>query len=109
MKLVVDWVSAPVGGTSVQTQLITSAVIDNASISSALTAIDFGVQSVAMFFSGYHAPDHGAAAFFILAPILEPADHHDRDDDARRLCVAWLGLDVGIRRVLGYANGIPIK
>jgi len=53
MKLVIDWVSAPAGGTSVQTQLITSSGIDNASISSSLVMIDFGVLPVSMFFAGY--------------------------------------------------------
>ena len=53
MKLVVDWVVAPVGGTSIQTQLITSAAATSASISSGTAMINFGVLPLANFFQGY--------------------------------------------------------
>ena len=93
------------GGTSSSNPIDNLRVIDNASISSALVMIDFGVQSVAMFFSGYRQimlPRSSSWRRFLSLRIITTGTM------TQGAYVAWLGLDVD-SAVLGYANGIPIK
>lgn len=50
LKLVVDWVIAPLGGTSADVQLITSAT---AALGTPTIIVDFGVQVIATLVKGY--------------------------------------------------------
>lgn len=50
MKLCVDWVTAPAGSGTIQTQLITCAL---SNMSTPLVMIDFGAQLLSRFVAGY--------------------------------------------------------
>jgi hypothetical protein len=106
MQLVVDWVAAPVGGGTIQTQLLTSASASNASVSSALVMVDFGALPVATFFQGYRQimplPRSSSWQRFLSLRITTTAAL------TQGAYVSWLGLDVD-SAVLGYADGVAIK
>lgn len=103
MKLCVDWVSAPVGSGTIQTQLITSA---SSSLSTTVTMIDFGALPLATFFHGYRQimtlPRSNAWLRFLTLQVITTGAM------SAGSYVAWLGLDVD-SAVEGYASGFPIK
>jgi hypothetical protein len=106
LKLCVDWVTAPIGTGTIQTQLITSAGADNASLSSATVMIDFGAQPVALFVAGYRQimplPRSNAWKRFLSLKVTTSGTL------TQGAYVAWLGLDVD-SEVLGYVEGWSIK
>lgn len=106
MKLVVDWITAPAGGTSIRTQLVTSAALDNASISNPTVMIDFGVLPVAMFFQGYRQimtlPRSASWQRFLSLRVITVGTM------TQGAFVSWLGLDVD-SEILGYVEGFSIK
>ena len=106
MKLVVDWVTAPVGGTSIQVELISSAAATIASISSGTAMINFGVLPPAAFFQGYRQimalPRSASWQRFLSLQITTVGTF------TAGSFVAWLGLDVD-SAVMGYASGFTIE
>jgi hypothetical protein len=103
MKLCVDWISAPAGSGTIQTQLITSA---SSSLSSTVIMIDFGAMPLSTFFQGYRQimalPRSSAWQRFLSLQVITTATM-----SAGSYC-AWLGLDVD-SEVLGYVEGFSIK
>lgn len=105
MKLVVDWVSAPAGNGTIQTQLITtpSSVLNNPPFA---VMIDFGAQPVAAFTAGTRQimtlPRSNQWQRYLSLQIITSATL------VAGSYVAWLGLDVD-SEVLGYADGFSIK
>jgi len=103
MKLVVDWVTAPAGSGTIQTQLITSA---SSGLFTPTTIIDFGALPVAAFPAGYRQiaslPRSNNWARYLTLQIVTTATM------SAGSYVAWLGLDVD-SEVLGYADGFSIK
>ena len=103
MKLCVDWVSAPVGSGTIQTQLITSA---SSSLLSPMVMIDFGALPLSIFFQGYRQimalPRSNAWQRFLSLQVITTATM------SAGSYVAWLGLDLD-SEVLGYVEGFSIK
>ena len=103
MKLVVDWVTAPLGGTSVRTQLITC---PTSNMSTPVTMIDFGVIPITSIPVGTRQimtlPRSNAWARFLGVQIITAGTM------SAGAFVSWLGLDVD-SEVLGYADGFQIK
>jgi hypothetical protein len=105
MKLCVDWATAPIGGTSLQAQLITCAY-SNMTTVTPTTMIDFGALPISMFFQGYRQimtlPRSNAWQRFLTMRVVTTGAM------SAGSYVAWLGLDID-SEVLGYAEGFSIK
>lgn len=103
MWLVIDWITAPTGGTSVDMQLITSA---SSSLSSPATMYDFGVVAIANLPKGTRQlvklPRSASWLQWIGLQAVTVGTM------ATGAYVAWLGKDVDAV-VQGYASGFSIK
>jgi hypothetical protein len=106
MKLCVDWITAPVGSGTIQTQLVTSASASNASISSATVMIDFGALPVAAFVAGYRQimalPRSAAWQRYLTLRVITTGAM------SAGAYVAFIAMDLE-STVLGYAEGYSIK
>jgi hypothetical protein len=106
MKLVIDWVVAPAGGTSIQAELITSAATTNASLSSGTVMMNFGTLPTAMFYAGYRqimALPRSASWQRFLSLQIATAGVFTAGS-----FVSWLALDID-STVSGYASGFTLK
>jgi hypothetical protein len=103
MKLVIDWTTAPLGGTSVRTQLITAAT---SNMSTPTVMIDFGIIPIASVPVGTRQimalPRSNAWARYLAVQVVTAGTM------SAGAFVSWLGLDVD-SIVQGYASGFPIK
>jgi len=103
LKLVVDWVTAPVGSGSLDVQLITSA---SATLSAPTVMIEFGALPVSQFYAGYRQiatlPRSGNWLRFLGLQVTTTGTMTAGG------YVAWCGLDVD-SEVLGYVEGYSIK
>jgi hypothetical protein len=103
MRLVVDWVTAPVGSGTIQTQLLTSAL---SSLSTTVVMMDFTALPLSMFSAGYRQmnmlPRSSTWQRYLTLQIITTGMM------SAGAYVAWLGLDVD-SEVLGYAEGYSIK
>jgi hypothetical protein len=103
MRLVVDWISAPVGSGTIHTQLLTSA---SSSLSTTAVMMDFTALPLSTFFAGYRQmmilPRSSAWQRYLTLQVITTATM------TAGSYVAWLGLDVD-SEVLGYAEGYSIK
>lgn len=107
--LVVDWIQAPLGGTSADVQLITSA---SSSLSSPVTMYDFGVQVIATLTG---PTQYGK---FVRQVAFLPRSNAWLEWLGLQVvtvgtmtggqCVAWLARDVDAQ-VLGYGSGFAVK
>lgn len=101
--LVIDWVTAPLGGTSVDMQLITSAAVG---LGTPTTIIDFTAVPIATLVKGYRqiqALPRSSAYLQWLG--LQAVTVGTMTAGAY---VAWLAKDID-SVVLGYASGYSIK
>ncbi len=101
--LIIDWVTAPLGGTSVDMQLITSA---SSALGTPTTLLDFTAIPIATLVQGYRqiqALPRSAAYLQYLG--LQAVTIGTMTAGAY---VAWLGKDVDAVK-LGYASGFSIK
>lgn len=107
--LVIDWVTAPVGGTSADVQLITSAA---SSLSSPTVMYDFGVQVIA----NLTGPTQYGKYVRQIAALPRSANWLQWlglqivtvGTMTAGACIAWLAKDVD-SVVLGYASGFSVK
>jgi hypothetical protein len=101
--LIIDWVTAPLGGTSVDMQLITSA---SSALGTPTTLLDFTAIPIATLVQGYRqiqALPRSAAYLQYLG--LQAVTIGTMTAGAY---VAWIGKDVDAVK-LGYASGFSIK
>lgn len=101
--LIIDWIVAPTGGTSVDMQLITSA---SSSLSSPTTILDLTAIAIATLVKGYRQiiklPRSSAYLQWLgLQAVTVGTMTNGR-------FIAWLGKDVDAV-VQGYASGFSIK
>lgn len=101
--LIVDWIVAPLGGTSTDIQLITSA---SSSLSSPVTLYDSTAIVIATTIKGYRfkipLPDSASYLQWLGLQVVTVGTM-----TAGRY-MAWLGLDAE-SLVTGYASGFSIK
>lgn len=107
--LIIDWLTAPTGGTSADVQLITSA---SSSLSSPTVMLDLGAQAIANLTG---PTNYGK---FVRQQVKLPRSPNWLQWVGLQVvtvgtmtagaCVAWLGRDVDAT-VLGYASGFSIK
>lgn len=103
MRLVVDWIQAPVGSGSIDVQLITSA---SSSLSSPVVMLDFTSLPLSAFFAGYRQITTLPRSSYWLRYLgLQVITTGPMTAGAY---VAWLGLDVD-SEVMGYVEGFTIK
>ena len=104
MWCVIDWITAPAGGTSVDMQVITSSTVDLAT--SPVVVLDFGVQVIATLVKGYRQllklPRLATYKQFIGLQAITVGTA-----TAGAYC-AWLAKDIDAV-VLGYASGFSVK
>jgi hypothetical protein len=101
--LIVDWIVAPVGGTSTQIQLITSA---NVSLSSPVVIYDSTAVAIASTPKGFrfkvNLPDSAAYLQWLGLQVITVGTM------TGGRYMAWLGMDAETN-VSGYASGFSIK
>lgn len=101
--LVIDWIQAPTGGTSVDMQLITSA---SSSLSSPTTMLDFTAIAIAGLPKGFRQiAKLPRSASWLQWLGLQAVTVGTMTAGAY---VAWLGKDID-SVVMGYASGFSIK
>jgi hypothetical protein len=103
MRLCVDWVVAPVGSGTIDTQLITSAA---SNLASPAVMIDFGALPVAGFVAGYRQiaslPRSSNWLRYMSLNIITTGTL------TAGSYIAWLAMDLD-SEVLGYVEGYSIK
>jgi hypothetical protein len=101
--LIVDWIVAPLGGTSTDIQLITSA---SSALSSPVTLYDSGAVVIATTTKGFRfkvpLPDSAAYLQWLGLQVITVGTM-----TAGRY-MAWLGLDAE-SAIPGYASGFSVK
>lgn len=101
--LVIDWIQAPAGGTSIDMQLLTSASV---ALSSPIVLLDTGIVPIASFSKGfrqiYALPRTGAYLEWLGLQAITVGTF------TAGAYVAWLGKDID-SVVQGYASGYSLK
>jgi hypothetical protein len=105
LKLVIDWTTAPVGGNSVDMQLVTSS--DPSMQTGASVVLDLGVQPIATLTRGYRQiaalPRSASYQRYLGLQAVTQGLFFTAG-----AYIAWIGLDVD-SEIIGYASSFKIK